>query len=140
MDLAKCRDRVVHVVMNEGTGSAGKGLGPEGEGFGARIANGEKGTLLPRTSEHRTRRIDAGNPHTSRTDRGGVVAGPASHVEIETTFARIKMMEQTRENKWIRAPGSVVAFSNLVVERHLELTSLNQPASTAGLLASLASE
>jgi hypothetical protein len=41
------------------------------------------------------------------------------------------MMEQTRENKWIRTPGGVVANSDVVVERHLQLTSRNQPTSTA---------
>lgn len=99
MDLAKCRDWVVHMVMNEGTGSTRKGFGLEGESFGARIVQGESGTFLARTSEHRARNIDTRNPHARRADRGGVVAGPASHVEIKTTFDRSKMMEQTRENK-----------------------------------------
>jgi len=80
MDLAKCRDSVVHVVMNEGTGSARKGFGLEGERFGARVVPAEGWAFLVRTSEHRARNIDAGNPHAGRADRGGVVAGPASHV------------------------------------------------------------
>jgi hypothetical protein len=41
------------------------------------------------------------------------------------------MMEQARENERIRPSGGVVTNSDLVVERHLELTSRNRPASTA---------
>ena len=107
------------MVMDEGTGRARKRFGLERKSFGARIAQSEGGTFLARTSEHRACRIYTDNPHTGRAYRGGVVAGPASHVEMKTTLERSEMMEQARENKWIRASGGVVANSDLVVKRHL---------------------